>query len=109
MTTDLGKGDVVVAVHAMSVNGRWTPHGGAYHIAAGDRAIVEEVTDCRGVCTECGCKPGLIGLKLVEYPLKRHVRWCPCEWKKLGPGQEETVAKFAHHLTPARSRVKADA
>lgn len=102
--TDLGKGDVVVAVSDMSVNSMWTTGPGPYHIKTGDRAIVAEIVRTNGWCTGCGNKPANeVGLKLEEYPLRPGVFFCPCEWRKIGPSEAETVARFAHHLTPAHA------
>lgn len=99
--TDLGKGDVVAAVSDMRVSSMWTGRG-PYHIKTGDRAIVAEVVNNHGFCTACGTPHDLVGLKLEEYPLRDGVLFCPCEWRKIGPGAAETVARFAHHLAPAR-------
>jgi hypothetical protein len=97
--TDLGKGDVVAAVHDVSVAGVWTGHGD-YNIKAGQRAIVEEVRQCLGTCTGCSHKPAVIGIRLVEYPLERWVLWCPCEWRRIGGSEADHVARFAGYLKP---------
>lgn len=102
--TDIGKGDVVAAVASMSISGMWTASGRSYSVKAGQRAIVAEVVKAGGVCTACGAPPDLTGLLLEEYPLKQGVLFCPCEWRKVGGGEEEHVAQFAHHLKPAKAR-----
>ena len=116
MTTDIGKGDVVAALRDMSVGPRWIPYGSGvgYQIKAGQRAIVAGIVTAAAYCTECGHDNRRVGLVLEEYPLAQHVYWCPCEWKKLGPGQAETVALFAGalkarpNLIPAKpAKVKA--
>jgi hypothetical protein len=95
--TDLGKGDVVAAVQDLDVPARWTGHG-EYHVRVGQRAIVVEVRQPCGFCTRCGHKPDLVGLRLEEYPLVRGVLWCPCEWRKIGGSEADTVAQFAGYL-----------
>ncbi len=105
MMTDIGKGDVVAAIHDMSVSVFWAAPGhGPYVIAAGQRAIVAEVCHAGQVCTGCGATNNLTGLILEEYPMRPCVAWCPCEWKKLGPSQDETVAQFAKHLIKQPNR-----
>lgn len=105
MSTDLGKGDVVAAVSDLSVIGAWTATGRPYVVKAGQRAIVAETVHTAGACcTVCGRPPHLVGLKLEEYPLRPGVLFCPCEWRKIGGSEAETVARFAHHLTPALGR-----
>ena len=101
--TDLGKGDVVAAVHDLDVPARWTDGHGPYAVRRGQRAIVAEVRICRGLCTQCGARPGgVAGLRLEEYPLASFVMWCPCEWRKLGGSLDEHVAQFASHLVKRR-------
>jgi hypothetical protein len=95
---DLGKGDVVEAIHDVDVHPRWTDGHGFYAVRQGQRAIVEEVRSCHGYCTDCGQRAGLVGLRLVEYPLAPFVLWCPCEWRKIGGSIDEHVAQFKAHL-----------
>jgi hypothetical protein len=99
MSADLGKDDVVEAINDMQVAALWTPPGvGDYQIAAGQRAIVVEVMYAAGFCTRCGHQPDAAGLVLAEYPLIARVRWCPCEWKKIGGSKADHVSQFAQHL-----------
>lgn len=99
MSDDIGKGDVVVARSNLAVGCQWTAPGrGDYHIQAGQRAVVEAVRKARGTCSNCTCTD-LSGLRLVEYPLVEYAMWCPCEWKKLGGSQADTVAQFSAALS----------
>jgi hypothetical protein len=99
MTADLGKDDVVEAIGDMHVVALWTAPGmGDYQIDAGQRATVVEVRCVAGYCTRCGHQPDAAGLVLAEYPLIDRVRWCPCEWKKIGGSQADHVSQFAQHL-----------
>jgi hypothetical protein len=99
MSDDLGRGDVVAALHDLNVPARWTGGHGPYAVRQGQRAIVDEVRICTGLCTQCGARPGgVVGLRLVEYPLAPWVMWCPCEWRKVGGGKAETIEQFAGYL-----------
>ena len=98
---DLGKGDVVEAAKDIYVDADFTGPGWVYDIKAGQRAIVSEVRKAAGFCDSCGPRRDLVGFRLQEYPLAEHVLWCPCEWKKIGGGRADTIAKFAQHLAPA--------
>lgn len=101
---DLGNRDVVEAVHDVDVPARWTGGNGAYAIRRGQRATVIEVRSCHGRCTDCGCQGGIFGLRLAEFPLAPYVLWCPCEWRKIGGSQADTVAQFAGHLGAPKER-----
>lgn len=95
--TDIGKGDVVVAVKEMHVSGLFTGHG-PYIVQPRSRAIVAGLTNMRtSTCPECGdcVGPGLI---LEEWPLKEGVAWCLCEWRKFGGSKDDHVRQFAEYL-----------
>lgn len=89
MTTDIGKGDVVVAVYNMKQHG----------VLAGDRDIVAQVVDGIGICRHCA-QAKTRGLILEKHPLTQRGAWawCLCGWRKVGGSQADTVALFAPYL-----------
>lgn len=95
MSADIGPGDVVEAVT------NYPDHGLRY----GDRKIVARIAPWTGTCTTLRCGQ-TTGFSLVGVGLAPGECFCPCGWRKIGPGREETVRRFAEDLNvqaPAKS------
>jgi hypothetical protein len=104
MTADIGKGDVVAATSYHPAQGVLQP----YPVWKGDRAVVTGLHENDVVCTGCGDRGR--GFYLDRFPLPSDVSWCPCGWRKIGPGREEIAALFAADLTARRPQpVREDA
>lgn len=90
MSEPVGSGDVVEAVKDMDVR----PYGP--QVPRGARATVSEVRPTVPANGRCCDVP--LGLLLVEYPLAPIAAWCPCGWRRIGPGREEMARRFAEDL-----------
>jgi hypothetical protein len=98
--SDIGKGDVVAAVHQYIVGWGLTPNREAYLIMPGQRAIVAGFADPKpNFCDTCGAVEGP-GLLLEEYPLIQGLSWCVCEWRRFGGSKDDHVAFFAEYVKP---------
>ena len=92
--SDIGKGDVVVAIRQRLVGPAFTPERRCYVIMPGQRAIVSGFTDPRpNFCDQCGETSGP-GLLLEQYPLIEGLSWCHCEWKRFGGSKDDHMAWF---------------
>ena len=90
--TDIGPGDCVEAVRDSEL-------GGVVYARRGDRDVVAEVVnELHPPCLFCE-RTDTVGLILTHHGQDdRDWEFCVCGWRKVGPGRDEVVRRFAEDL-----------